>query len=139
MKRILTLLICSMVMFACSSDDNSESWAVENVDITFNVISSDNSRVSDISCSIEGKGISAGDQSYSNEHLPYSKAYIDHNIASETVMTLNFTDDTSADGSVFEPYSVTLYIALDGEQVTEKQVTIEEEGTAESLTYTVNF
>ncbi|ETN94127.1 hypothetical protein P278_29310 [Zhouia amylolytica AD3] len=139
MKKILTLLVCVLLISACSSDDDGESWAIENVDIAFNIISSDNSRVSDISCAIEGKGIIVGDQSYSNEHLPYSKAFTDQNVASETVMELSFKDDTSADGTIFEPYGITMYITLDGETVARKEVTISEEGMLEQLNYVINF
>lgn len=139
-KKLTALVFTAILSVACSSNDkDTETWETQDHTITFGITASDDTRASQIDLSVSGNGLKISDNSYNNDHLPYTKVYENKAIASNTVFTLSYTDDTSATSETFEPYTVNLSIALDDEIISSKQMDVTEEGLKETVSYTLVF
>ncbi len=136
MKKLLPILLLTIVSFSCSTEEDvSEKTTVH--DIEFSVSSTDDNRLSRIDFDILGSEQEVKHSSYSNTHLPLTRAFQNHKVNMFTILGIGYTDDSSGPvGEPFEPYTISLQIRVDSKVVAEKEISITEPGQVDFVNYT---
>jgi len=146
MKKLFYLTLISIGMFSCDSDNEIDTYN-EFADIKFTVTSTEIDRQSEIESMISNGTDDTGstnlhivDESYSNEHLPYTQEYIHQTVFHATILSLYFKDNSGAPiGQPFEPYTVTLNIYVDSNVVAEEEIIITDSGQVVNAGYDFSF
>lgn len=132
MKKLVLILIAAQLLISCSTDDDPRSDYPKKMDITFQLQASDVDRNVQIKSSIIGKDLEIINKSNGNTVLPYKKEYIQQKIPFDTNLVLEYQDySTVMIGESFQPYTITLYIKINNDIVSQKEVEIRESGQVE--------
>ncbi|PVW11717.1 hypothetical protein [Marixanthomonas spongiae] len=132
MKKLVLILIVAQLLISCSTDDDPRSDYPKKMDITFQLQASDVDRNVQIKSSIIGKDLEIINKSNGNTVLPYKKEYIQQKIPFDTNLVLEYQDySTVMIGESFQPYTITLYIKINNDIVSKKEVEIRESGQVE--------
>lgn len=138
-KQLLAITTLALLTLACSSDDDPRDNYPKKKDILFSVTSSDTNRFSRITFQIIGNGVEITNSSYSESHLPLIKEYLNQSIPFLTSLAITYNDNSGGEiGVPFEPYNIEFKIRVDAETVAEKEITINESGTIDSVEFTFN-
>lgn len=136
-NQLLLVFTLVLLTISCSSDDDPREDYPQSKDISFSVTSSDNSRQSDITLAIQGQGIDISNFSHGESHLPFTKHYLNQTIAYSTSLYITYRDISGGEvGIPFDPYTIKLKIGADSETLVEKEITITESGTTDSVLFT---
>lgn len=141
MKKLFYLLCLSFLIFSCNSE-NIDDYS-ESVSIKFTVTSPDMHRLSKIETSISNGVDDTGstslhiiDMSYSDQHLPYVKEYLNQNVYRGTQLGIHYKDNSGGIiGEPFIPYTVTLKIYVNGTIMSKEEVTITTSGFVINVDY----
>jgi hypothetical protein len=138
-KQLLVVMVLLFLTISCSSDEDSRDNYPQNKDITFSITSSDNNRLSTIEYTIEGDDLNIFESSYSESHLPKTNNYLSLSIPYSTNLEIYYKDNSGGEvGVPFDPYTILLEIKVDSNVIAEKEATINETGTVETLDFIFN-
>ena len=136
-KKQLLAVITLLLIISCKSDDDPRDNYPQSKNISFSATSSDNNRQSVITHGIQGEGIDISAFSSSELHLPFTKDYLNQTIAFSTALSITYRDNSGGEvGVPFDPYTIKLNISADSETIVEKEITITESGTTDSVLFT---
>lgn len=136
MKNILSILIFSLLLASCSTDDSTAQRSLGVHDVIFHVSSTDETRLSQIDFKIMNSGTDVHHSSYSNNHLPLTRNFQAQEIKEFTKLEIGYLDNSGgAVGIPFEPYDVIVRIEVDGKVIAEKEFTVTDSGQVSSVTY----
>ena len=146
MKKLFYLILISITMFSCNSENEIDTYN-EYADIKFTITSTEINRQSEIVSTVSNGTDDTGatklhivDESYSNEHLPYTQEYIHQTVFHATILSLSFKDNSGVPfGQSFEPYTVTLKIYVDSNVVAEDEIIIIDSGQVLNVDYNFSF
>ena len=132
MKKLVLILIAAQLLISCSTDDDPRSDYPKKMNITFQLQASYVDRNVQIKSSIIGKDLEIINKSNGNTVLPYKKEYIQQKLPFDTNLVLEYQDySTVMIGESFQPYTITLYIKINNDIVSQKEVEIRESGQVE--------
>lgn len=138
-KKLFAVYTIVLLIISCSSDDDPRDNYPQIRDIVFSVTSSDNTRMSDITFTIQSNAIDISEFSSSESHLPKTNSYLKQSIPFQTTLDISFRDNSGGKiGVPFEPYTINLKISADLETLAEKEVLIQESGATEFVFFTYN-
>jgi hypothetical protein len=129
-----SLLLLSALLFLASCSDDNDNGFPRKADIEITVNASDNSRLSAIETIVYGTNLELRTNSYGNQHLPFSKVYLNQEIPQLSSVNVSFRDNSVvAIGDVFAPYTIEILVEIDGEIAISEQRPINEQGGTVSV------
>ncbi|MGW8122943.1 hypothetical protein ACV07N_09805 [Roseivirga echinicomitans] len=136
-KLTLFIFISSFLLASCPSpDEDPRDNYPQNRDITLTVSSSDNDRMSEITSSIQGRGLEISRFSSGNSHLPLEQEFINKSIPFFTVVNITYRDNSGGKvGVPFEAYDIVLTIRIDSEIKAEKEIRITKSGIVDYVEF----
>ncbi|MCB0742974.1 MAG: hypothetical protein KDC67_03655 [Ignavibacteriae bacterium] len=138
MKKLIVIpiLILSLILTACSSDDDSGDTGPQTVNITLEITTSRNTEA------IVTRTLNNDIQTENLNNLPYSFTYAQQEVSTGTYLKLTFLENGSYDvgpnGSSWTDYTTELKILVGNNVVESETFTVTESsaGTVRQIEYT---